>query len=90
MSIASLVLKAHPQNAATLEHRVSTLPGAEVHAVTPDGQLVVTVDLPDDGEAAALVQTLHDLEGVLSASLIYVRYDNVPHESQISHEDQTS
>ena len=89
MSIASLVLKTHPHIAATLERRVSNLPGAEVHAVTPDGQLVVTVR-PDDGEAAALVRTLHDLEGVLSASLIYVRYDNVPPEDQISHEDKTS
>jgi nitrate reductase NapD len=90
MSIASLVLKAHPQTAATLEQRISSFPGAEVHAVTPEGQLVVTVDLLDDGEAAALVQTLHDLEGVLAASLIYVHHDNVPHEDQIPHEEQTS
>lgn len=90
MSIASLVLKAHPHIAAALERRVSKLAGAEVHTVTPEGQLVVTVDLPDDDEAAALVQTLHDLEGVLSASLIYVRHDDVPHEDQISHEEQTS
>jgi len=84
MSISSLVLHAHPGSAATLEQRVASLPGAEVHAVTPDGRLVVTVDRPDDGEAAALVQTLHDLEGVLSASLIYVQYDNHSYEDKAS------
>lgn len=76
MTIASLVLHAKPGNAATLEREVAELPGADVHAVTPDGRLVVTVDQPDDGEAAALVQKLHDLGGVLSASLIYVHYEN--------------
>ena len=76
MSIASLVLHAGPGAAAALEREVSELPGTEVHAVTPDGRLVVTVDRPDDGETAALVQKLHDLSGVLSASLIYVHYEN--------------
>jgi nitrate reductase NapD len=60
------------------------MPGAEVHAVTPEGRLVVTVDCPDDGEAAALVQSLNDLDGVLSASLIYVHYDNETREDGVS------
>jgi nitrate reductase NapD len=76
MSIASLVLHAKPGGADALKREVAAFPGAEVHAVTPDGRLVVTVDRRDDGEAAALVQQLHDLGGVLSASLIYVHYEN--------------
>lgn len=76
MSIASLVLHAKDGGAEALEREVAALPGAEVHAVTPDGRLVVTVDRHDDGEAATLVQQLHDMGGVLSASLIYVHYEN--------------
>jgi len=76
MSIASLVLHAKEGRAAALEREVSALPGAEVHAVTPDGRLIITVDRRDDGEAADLVQKLHDMAGVLSASLIYVHYEN--------------
>ena len=76
MSISSLVLHAKTDGVEALERAVSALPGAAVHAVTPDGRLVVTVDRRDDGEAAALVQQLHDMSGVLSASLIYVHYEN--------------
>ena len=77
MSIASLVIHSRPADAARLSADAAAFDGVEVHAVTDDGKLVVTVDRPADAETGAVIQSLHDLDGVLSASLIYAQFDDI-------------
>ena len=77
MSIASLVLHSRPEDAERLRIAATALEGVEVHAVSDDGKLVVTVDRPADGETGAVIQSLNDLDGVLSASLIYAHFDDI-------------
>ncbi len=75
MSISSLVVHASPDNASALSKRLERLKGVEVHTVTDDGRLVVTVDIEDEREAADTLMNLQREDGVLSASLIYNHFD---------------
>ena len=45
--------------------------GIEIHAATDDGQLVVTLDQPDEGKAAETLFSLQNIDGVLNASLVF-------------------
>ena len=71
MSISGLVVHAHPDKLDSVRAAVSGLDGTEVHAETPDGRLVVTVDLADDRAASDTISALTGLDGVLNASLVY-------------------
>ncbi|HEY9080093.1 chaperone NapD [Magnetovibrio sp.] len=75
MSITGLVIHAVPENAASVQAAVEALDGAEVHKVTEDGRLVVTVDNPDDGKAAQVFDSFRTIAGVLSASLVYTHFE---------------
>jgi len=45
--------------------------GVEVHAVTSEGHLVVTIERPTDGEMTGAFDAINRLPGVLSAALVY-------------------
>ena len=51
--------------------RSQRLPGAEVHATSADGKLVVTLEAPSAREIAARIDEIQQLDAVLSASLVY-------------------
>ena len=75
MSITGLVIHAAPQNCASVQTAIEALDGAEVHKVTDDGRLVVTVDNPDDGKAAQVFDSFRTIAGVLSTSLVYTHFE---------------
>jgi len=76
MSISGLVVHAHPDRAIEVRDRLTGLEGVEVHAISDDGRLVITVDVPDDHQAADTLMTMQKQDGVLSASLIYNHFEN--------------
>ena len=78
MSICSLVIHAAPTNTATVRGALEAMNGVEVHAVTDNGQMVVTVDEPDDKAAAYIFDAFREIDGVLSTSLIYSYFDQAP------------
>lgn len=75
MSISGLVVHARPERADEIRTRLEAMAGVEVHSVTDDGRLVVTVDIEDDRDAADTLMQLQREEGILSASLIYNHFD---------------
>ena len=75
MSISGLVVHAVPENAITVQAALEGQQGVEVRKVTEDGRLVVTVDHPDDGEAAKIFDQFRTIEGVLSTSLVYTHFE---------------
>ena len=80
MDIVSLVIRAHPAGLAAVGERLGRLPGVEVAAFSAEGRLVVTVE---DRPGASFEKTLldiHQVEGVLSATLGYQYSDAIPHE----------
>lgn len=71
MSIASLVLRIHPETRAEAESALIAFPGVECHGMSEDGKLVVTVE---DVEGAAMSDTLiaiHRVPQILAATLAY-------------------
>lgn len=69
--VTSLVVHAAPNTLQQVEANIHALVGCDIHAVTPEGKLVVTLE--GDSQKAILdnVEAINALSGVLSASLIY-------------------
>ena len=69
--IAGIVVYAHPQSVAHVRAAVEAMTGVEIHAASDNGKMVVTVEAPTSRAIAAHLTCLHQLEGVLSATLVY-------------------
>ncbi len=75
MNISGVIVRARPENIDAVRLRLDALDGVEVHGSNPDGRLVVTVEESSDRGMADSVVKMHDLPGVVSASMIYHHYE---------------
>lgn len=71
MNITGILVSAHPGQTETLREQLTSIAGVEVHAVSPEGRMVVTVERPTDGEMTGAFDAINQLPGVLSAALVY-------------------
>jgi periplasmic nitrate reductase NapD len=71
VNITGILVSAHPGQTDALRERLTAMAGVEVHAVTPEGRMVVTVERPTDGEMTGAFDAINQLPGVLSAALVY-------------------
>ena len=71
LHIASLVVHAPPSRLGEVEQALHELEGTHVHASSPAGKLVVTLELPSAAAMTDTVLAIQRLPGVLSASLVY-------------------
>ena len=82
MDISSVILRARPEKLDGVRKDLSAMPGVEIHADGDDGRLILTIE---DGEGYAppdVFLKLHQLDGVISASLVYQYCDDgLPQES---------
>lgn len=76
MSISGLVVRALPDRIEDVRKQLIKLDGVEVHATDDDGRMVITVDVENDYQAADTLMEMQKQEGVLSASLIYNRFEH--------------
>jgi nitrate reductase NapD len=77
LHIASLVVHALPRRLDQVADAVAALSGAEVHASSPNGKLVVTLESSSAAAIAARVASIQRVEGVLSATLVYEYADSL-------------
>jgi nitrate reductase NapD len=77
LNIGGLVVSTRPENVGRVTARLTDLPGVEVHAASAHGRLVVTVDLPGEGDIAAALHNIRDTDGVLAASVVYSHIEPV-------------
>lgn len=75
MNISSVVIRANPDKIDALQAALRAMPGVEIHAVTAESRLAVTLEDSTSGRAADTYLALHDLPGVLAVTLIY-QYDD--------------
>ncbi len=75
MNISGVLVHARPEQAAEVAERLTALPGVEVHAVSAEGRLVVTVEEADTRMMADRVVQVQDVPGVISAAMIYHHYE---------------
>ncbi|MBL8487516.1 MAG: chaperone NapD [Rhodocyclaceae bacterium] len=85
MNISSIVVHARPGSADAVRERLEGMPGIEVHAVSPEGKLVVTIETEGDGETVAAFEAINGMEGVLSASMVFHQNESDP-DKEVSNE----
>jgi len=77
LHITSLVVHSTPKRAQGVSELIAALPGARVHAVSPAGKLVVTLEAGTSGEILSQVNAIQLTDGVLSAALVYQCADSL-------------
>jgi len=76
MNIAGVVIYASPHSEMGVKSQLAALPGVEVHAVTDEGKMVVTIENLYESDLADTVMQMQSLQGVLSASMVYHHNEN--------------
>lgn len=71
MNIAGVIVHSRPEKLEGVKGALELMQGVEIHAETDDGRLVVTVEEDQDKLMAETVMNFHNVEGVLSAAMIY-------------------
>jgi nitrate reductase NapD len=71
LHIASLVVHAAPAGLGEVERALGDVEGLRVHASSPAGKLVVTLEQASAAAMTNAVLAIQRLPGVLSASLVY-------------------
>jgi nitrate reductase NapD len=54
------------------------MPGIEVHAASPEGKLIVTIETESDRETVAAYERISRTDGVLSAAMVYHQIESEP------------
>lgn len=78
MNISSVVIRCLPERQSEVCARLAALPGVEVHATSPEGRVVITLEDTDVCSAADGYVALHEVPGVLCATLVYQYGDDLP------------
>ncbi|PKO85578.1 MAG: glutamate synthase [Betaproteobacteria bacterium HGW-Betaproteobacteria-12] len=80
MHISSVIVGALPEQAVDVQGALAALSGVEVHAVADDGRMIVSIESTGDDATLSHFETIRQLPGVLSASLVYHQYETDPDE----------
>ena len=71
MNISSIVVQTSPDRSEALQEHLTALSGVDLHAATPEGSIVITVEDTPDNKPSDILMQVQNIKGVLSASLIY-------------------
>jgi nitrate reductase NapD len=71
MNISSAILHIAPARLYEACAALLQMPGVEIHARTPEGKVVVTLEDEDTNSAADSYVALHGLPGVASVAMVY-------------------
>ncbi|QLE84194.1 MULTISPECIES: chaperone NapD [Shewanella] len=80
--VTSLVVHAAPKALVEVKHNIDVLPGTEIHAVTDEGKLVVTLEGETQASILDNVEAINALTGVLSSSLVYHQVEPLKEKSE--------
>ncbi len=81
MNISGVIVDPLPGRVHAVQRALQRLPGVEVHAVSPEDRIVITLECGSDREAAEAFEVVRALDGVLSAALVYARTEQNPNRS---------
>ena len=68
--LASAIVHALPGRAGVLRGKLAELSGVEIHAETPDGRFIITVEDSAHASAGDTLLALHRIEEVRAAALV--------------------
>jgi nitrate reductase NapD len=76
MNISGVLVRAYPRNIESVTQSLRDYEGVEVHGSNPDGRMVITVEQENAGQLSEMLARMHDIPGVLSASMIYHQFED--------------
>lgn len=71
MNICGVLLHLRPGAAERVGAELAGFPGVEIHHLTRDHRMIVTVEEREDAAAGETLLALHRVEGVIAAGLVY-------------------
>ena len=74
MNISSAILHVVPARIDEAKAALAQMAGVEIHALTPEGKCVITLEDDDTEAAANSYVALHGIPGVASVAMVY-QYD---------------
>ncbi|QDX82389.1 hypothetical protein B9N43_14780 [Denitratisoma sp. DHT3] len=78
VNLLSAILLAHPSGLESLRTALMALPGVEVHAASPQGKLIITLETTDDAETMSMFEAIGKMDEVLSATMVYHQTESDP------------
>lgn len=69
--IAGIVVFAQPQQLDTVTACIRAIPSAAIHAASPDGKLVVTLETDSTIQTLDYMNAMRALPGVVDVALVY-------------------
>ncbi|HJV76542.1 MAG TPA: chaperone NapD [Noviherbaspirillum sp.] len=69
--IAGIVVFALPAHFAATKTSIASIPAAEIHAVSTDGKLIVTLEAESTRHILDLMDAIRALPGVVDVALVY-------------------
>ncbi|MDH5190616.1 MAG: chaperone NapD [Gammaproteobacteria bacterium] len=82
MNIAGIVVFSLPEHLDAVHARLVRIPGVEVHGVSEQGKLVVTVEHDEHKEITDAISSISAMEGVVNTSMVYQHSENIPSEQE--------
>ncbi|WP_233861665.1 chaperone NapD [Paraburkholderia adhaesiva] len=74
--IVGVVVYASSAHLKNVAGTIGRMAGVEIHAVSEQGKLVVTIEGHGSDEVANTLQAIHGLPGVYSAALVYQHHED--------------
>lgn len=78
MNISSAIVHARPGHAEVVRHALAAIAGVEIHAVSAEGKLIVTIESPGDRETADTFEAISQMDHVMSTSMVYHQTESDP------------
>lgn len=75
-NICGVLVHAHPDLLPEVTAALEALPGVEIHMVSEQGKMVVTVEDAGGTWAGATIDQFNKITGVLSVTLAYHHFDS--------------
>ncbi|RLJ68435.1 chaperone NapD [Sulfurisoma sediminicola] len=78
MNISSAIVHARPGHAAEVQSALAAIAGVEIHAVSAEGKLIITIESPGDRETADIFEAISQMDHVMSTSMVYHQTEAEP------------
>lgn len=77
INICGVLIHAIPDQISQVQERLLQFEGVEVHTATDNGRLVITIDHPNRFQMVDTINQLNNVEGVLSAAMVYQHHEQL-------------
>ena len=80
LDVSGLVVHSIPGHGAEVAAALDSIAGVTLHAASPEGKLVVTLETASEADSVALFGRIQALDGVAAVAMAYHHIENDPDE----------